>query len=312
VRRVILALVVVLLAASTVVWRGARPPPRDQPVTTTTRPGGRGPVNLDPTRLSARIDHPYWPMTPGSRWVYHETDSQGSTQRVQVTVMKQTKIILGIRARVVRDVVTQGGQLQEESYDWYAQDTHGNIWHLGEDAWEYDNGKRKSTKGSWQAGVDGAQPGILLPARPKPGMASWHEDEAVMLSLDQKTQVPSGRFDHVLVTTESTPPKLEHKFYAPGVGPVLAIMVSGGSGREELVNFTPGPALGDRGAAEQAKAAAQTAVPGATVREVERDTKDTAGSTYEVKLTLPDGSTVKVLLDANYKVIQTTRKDRDD
>jgi hypothetical protein len=181
-------------------------------------------------------------MTPGSRWLYRETDSQGNTQRVQVTVTNKTKMILGIRARVVHDVVTQGGQVQEESYDWYAQDVHGNLWHLGEAAWEYDNGKKTSTKGSWQAGVDGAHAGILLPAHPRPGIASWHEDETVLLSLDQTSRVPSGRFDHVLVTTESTPPKLEHKFYAPAVGPVLAIMVSGGSGREELISFTPGPA----------------------------------------------------------------------
>jgi hypothetical protein len=178
VRRVVLALVVVLLAASTVLWGGGRPSPPHQPVTPTTRPGGRGPVNLDPARFSARIDHPYWPMTPGSRWVYRETDSQGSTQRVQVTVMKQTKRILGIKARVVHDVVTQGGRVQEESYDWYAQDAHGNLWHLGEDAWEYDNGKKTSTRGSWQAGVDGAHAGILLPAHPKPGMTSWREDDA--------------------------------------------------------------------------------------------------------------------------------------
>src|SRR5919109_2751112 len=141
----------------------------------------------------------------------------------------------------------------EESYDWYAQDARGNLWHLGEAAWEYHDGKKTSTKGSWQAGVDGAQAGILLPAHPRPGLASWHEDETVMLSLEKQAQVPSGRFDHVLVTTESTPPKLEHKFYAPAVGPVLAIMVSGDSGREELISFTPGPVPGLRGAAEQAK-----------------------------------------------------------
>jgi hypothetical protein len=310
VRRVLLALLVVLLATSTVLWTGGRPSPRDQPVTTTTRPGGRGPVNLDPARFSARIDHPYWPMTPGSRWVYRETDSQGGTQHVQVTVLNTTKLILGIRARVVHDVVTEGGQVQEESYDWYAQDAHGNLWHLGEAAWEYGNGKKTSTKGSWQAGVDGAQPGILLPAHPRPGMASWHEDETVLLSLEQKTRVPAGRFDRVLVITESTPPKLEHKFYAAAVGPVLAIMVSGGRGREELISFTPGPAPGDRGAAEQAKAAARTAVPGATVREVERDREGTAGSTYEVELILPDGSTVEVLLDAGFEVLATDRDDR--
>jgi hypothetical protein len=143
-------------------------------------------------------------------------------------------------------------------------------------------------------------------------MASWHEDETVLLSLQKNTRVPSGRFEHVLVTTESTPPKLEHKFYAPAVGPVLAIMVSGGSGREELISFTRGPAPGDRGAAEQAKAAAEAAVPGATVREVERDSEDTAGSSYEVKLILPDGSTIKVRLDSSYKVVETAREGRDD
>jgi hypothetical protein len=105
---------------------------------------------------------------------------------------------------VVHDLVTQGGQVQEESYDWYAQDAHGNLWHLGEAAWEYHNGKKTSTKGSWQAGMDGAHAGILLPAHPRPGMASWHEDETVLLSLDKQTRVPSRRFDHVLVTTEST------------------------------------------------------------------------------------------------------------
>jgi len=182
----------------------------------------------------------------------------------------------------------------------------------GEAAWEYDNGQRKSTKGSWQAGVDGAQPGILLPARPRPGMASWREDEARVLSVDQNTQVPSGRFDHVLVTTESTPPKLEHKFYAPAVGPVLAIMVAGGPGREELISFTSGPVPGSRGPAEQAKVAAQAAVPGATVREVERDTDGTADSGYEVELLQPDGSTIKVHLDSSYKVVQTAREGRDD
>jgi hypothetical protein len=104
-----------------------------------------------------------------------------------------------------------------------------------------------TTRGAWEAGVGGAQPGILLPARPRPGMSYQQErfdgraeDRAAVLGLGMRARVPYGFFDHLLVTKEWTPLEpnvLEHKFYAPGVGPVLAITVSGGSGREELLRF---------------------------------------------------------------------------
>jgi hypothetical protein len=190
-------------------------------------------------------------MTPGSRWIYRETDGQGATQRVEVTVTGQTKTISGIQARVVHDVVTEDGQLVEDTYDWYAQDATGNIWYLGEDTKEYEHGKVTSTEGSWQAGVDGAQPGILLLADPKRAMEyrqeyykGQAEDAARVLSLDMRVKVPAGFYDPVLVTRDYTPlePDLvEHKFYAPGVGPVLAITIKGGSGRMELLRFQLAP-----------------------------------------------------------------------
>jgi hypothetical protein len=206
-------------------------------------PQGAEPANLDAADFVERIDNPYWPMAPGSRWVYREDG-----QRVEVTVTDRTKEILGIRATVVHDVVTEDGELVEDTDDWYAQDKDGNVWYLGEATKEYENGKVKTTEGSWEAGVDGAEAGILLPGEPEVGMAYRQEyykgeaeDRGEILSLEEKVEVPFGSFEGVLMTRDTTPLEpavVEHKFYARGLGPVLAIGISGGSGREELVRFT--------------------------------------------------------------------------
>ena len=213
-------------------------------------PQGSEPVDLDPADFVASIDNPYWPMAPGSKWVYRETDAEGNKQRVEVTVTDRTKTILGIDATVVHDVVSEDGQLIEDTYDWYGQDKAGNIWYLGEDTKEYEDGKVVSTEGSWEAGVDGAQAGILVPGNPEVGMAYRQEyysgeaeDNGEILSLDERVEVPFGSFEQVLMTKDTTPLEpdvLEHKFYAKGVGPVLAIGVSGGGGREELLSFERG------------------------------------------------------------------------
>ena len=213
-------------------------------------PRGSERVSLDPAEFGTAIDNRYWPMSPGSRWVYRET-SPGSTQRVVVTVTHRTKEIAnGVAARVVRDVVTEHGEPVEVTDDWYAQDSAGNVWYLGEKTAEYENGKVTSTAGSFEAGVDGAQPGIIMPASPEDGMAYRQEyyageaeDRAEVLSTDEQVQVPFGRFTGSLMTKDLVPlePKVnEHKFYAPDVGPVLAVSISGGSAREELVSFQPG------------------------------------------------------------------------
>ena len=214
-------------------------------------PRGSEPVNLNPADFTTRIDNPYWPMRRGSRWVYRETDSEGTKQRVVVTVTRRTRLIAnGVRARVVRDVVTEDGTPIEVTDDYYAQDRAGNIWYLGEATTEYENGKPTSTEGSFEAGVDGAQPGIIMPAKPRVGLAyreeyyAGHaEDKARIVSLREQAEVPFGHFRRVLMTRNTNPlePKsVEFKFYARGVGPVLAIGVSGGSDREELVSFNRG------------------------------------------------------------------------
>jgi len=214
-------------------------------------PQGGEQVKLRPADFSTRIDNSYFPIKPGSRWVYRETDVEGARQKVVVTVTDRTKRIAnGVEARVVHDVVTEGGQLVEKTDDWYAQDSKGNVWYLGEDTSEYENGKPKTTKGSFEAGKDGAQAGVIMPARPETGMAyrqefyaGQAEDRARILSLNEQAEVPQGHYTNVLMTKELNPlePKLlEYKWYAKGVGPVLAIAVSGGSDREELVSYTRG------------------------------------------------------------------------
>jgi hypothetical protein len=217
----------------------------------TSLPQGSEPVDLDPADFTAEIDNPWWPMEVGSRWVYRETDTEGTMQRVEVTVTDRTRMIAnGIEARVVHDVVTEDGEPVEITDDWYAQDSEGNVWYMGEATTEYENGKPVSTAGSFEAGVDGAQPGIIMSANPEPGMtyrqeyyAGEAEDEGEIISIDEQAQAPFGHFTDVLMTKDTNPlePKvLEFKFYARDVGPVLAVSVSGGSDREELVSYSPG------------------------------------------------------------------------
>ena len=216
-------------------------------------PQGKERVRLDPARFTTAIDNPWWPMRPGSRWIYRETAPDGTVQRVVVSVLAKTKRIAnGITARVVRDVVTEDGKPVEITDDWYAQDDCGNVWYLGEATTEYENGEPVSTQGSFEAGVDGAQAGVIMPARPKVGMryrqeyyAGEAEDRAEVVSLREQVEVPLGYFrpGRVLMTRDLNPldPKvLEYKFYARGIGLVLAVGVSGGDDREELVRYTRG------------------------------------------------------------------------
>jgi hypothetical protein len=202
-------------------------------------PQGAEGVKLDPADFSAKIDNPYWPMRPGNKWIYRNGNA-----RVEVTVTDKTRKIIGIDARVVHDVLTEDGKVKEDTFDWYAQDASGNIWYMGENTKEFRGGK-VNTEGSWQAGVDGAQPGVLIPAEPKVGLSYRQEyykgeaeDLAEVLSVDARARVPVGSFEQLLQTKEYTPLEpdvVEQKFYAKGVGPILAVTVSGGSDREELV-----------------------------------------------------------------------------
>ena len=214
-------------------------------------PQGDEPVELDPAEMSADIDHPYWPMEPGTRWTYRE-DEDGEVLEVVVIATDQTKELAnGVTARVVRDTVTLDGELVEDTFDWYAQDADGNVWYLGEDTAEFEDGELVTREGSFEAGVDGALPGILLPAEPEPGMRYRQEylegeaeDNGEVLSVDEQVEVRAGHYDHALLTKDTNalePDVNEYKLYAQGVGPVLALGISGGAGREELISVDHAP-----------------------------------------------------------------------
>ena len=214
-------------------------------------PQGREPVQLDPADFSVSIDNPYWPMSPGTKWVYSETDTKGTNQKVVVEVTDETKMIAnGIEARVVRDSVTENGAPVEITDDWYAQDKAGNIWYLGEHVTNYKNGKVVGHGGSFEAGVDGAQPGIAMPADPDPGLSYRQEyykgeaeDKAAVITIgEEQVQVPLGYFDKgVLMTRDLVPtePKVQElKFYAPNVGPLLSVHTDGDGSRAELMSYS--------------------------------------------------------------------------
>jgi hypothetical protein len=207
------------------------------------------PVHLNPADFSANINNKRWPMKVGSKWVYNVVDTAtGHVNRDVIKVTDQTKMIAdGIEARVVSDVVTDRGKPVEVTEDWYAQDSKGNVWYFGEHTVEYHNGQA-SDNGSWEAGVDGAMPGVALPAKPKVGMSYREEyskgeaeDQSRVLALDEQAEVPAGHFKNVLMTEDFSPiePDVsEIKFYAKGSGQaVLAIDVSGGSDMEQLVKY---------------------------------------------------------------------------
>jgi len=215
-------------------------------------PQGDEEVEIDPAELAAEIDNRFWPMTPGTRWTYRETGLEGEIMEVVVVATSETKQLAnGVTARVVRDTVTQDGEIIEDTFDWYAQDGAGNVWYMGEDTAEFEDGEMVSTAGSWEAGVDGALPGIIVPADPMPGMSyrqEYYEGEAEdngeVLSVDEMVDVTVGHYDGVLLTKDTTPLEpdvLEYKLYAPDVGPVLILGVSGGGGHEELVLMDQAP-----------------------------------------------------------------------
>ena len=211
--------------------------------------GGEYTVDIDPADFVETIDHPYLPLLPGARWVYEGVED-GETERVEVEVTDERRDVMGISAVVVRDVVYEDGELVEDTYDWFAQDVDGNVWYLGEDSREFEDGEMVGTEGSWEAGVDGALPGIVMLADPEVGEAYRQEylegeaeDMAQVHAAGTSETVPAGTFDGLLVVREWNPLEpdvIEDKHHAPGVGVVLEVKVEGGDGRVELLEFTPG------------------------------------------------------------------------
>ena len=199
---------------------------------------------VDPANFVDHVTNPYMPLLPGTVMVYKGVQDGQPVLDIS-TVTHQSKQILGVNITVVHDRVYLKKKLAEDTMDWYAQDKQGNVWYFGEDSKEIENGQVTSTEGSWEAGVNGALPGIIMEAHPKRGDAYQQEfagntasDRAKVLSIRQTTTVPFGSFTRVLQTREFTPLEpgvVEQKFFAKGIGFLRSVMVKGGTEEFHLV-----------------------------------------------------------------------------
>lgn len=201
--------------------------------------------DIDPADFVTEIDNPYLPFEPGTTMMY-EGASEDEKETNTVTVTTRTREVLGVTCTVVKDVVYAEGEIAELTFDWFAQDRYGNVWYFGEDSREYEDGKPAGPEGSWEAGVDGALPGIVMLGDPVVGdkyRQEYYQGEAEdlgqVLELGASVEVPYGSYDDVLITKDWNPLEpgvTEHKYYARGVGVVLELHVKGPKEENKLVD----------------------------------------------------------------------------
>jgi len=187
---------------------------------------------IDPANFVGEINNPFLPLMPGTTLVY-EGETEDGLERIEVKVTDEKKEILGVQCTVVRDTVRLNGEVIEDTFDWFAQDTLGNVWYFGELSYELEDDVIVSLAGSWEAGVDGAKPGIVMKADPQVGetyrqefLLGEAEDIGKVLAFNQEVMVPFGAFGGCLQTQDTSPLEpdaLEHKYYAPGLGLVLEV-----------------------------------------------------------------------------------------
>jgi hypothetical protein len=194
--------------------------------------------------FNAKVDNPWFPLRPGTTYVYRGFEGARPMRDV-VLVTHRTRLVNGVRCRIVHDRVFVGGHLAERTSDYFAQDARGTVWYFGEDTAELTRRGRVITEGTWHAGVDGARAGIFMPAHPRVGerhrqefLRGHAEDHFQVVSLDAHVAVPFGTFDHALRTREWTPLEpgvVDRKDYVRGIGEVTERTVRGGSEQLELV-----------------------------------------------------------------------------
>jgi hypothetical protein len=203
--------------------------------------------SIDPKKFVGTVDNAYWPLEPGTG--FHYRGVRGKTpQTDDEVVTHRTKRILGVSCTVVRDTVSEHGRPIERTFDWYAQDKQGNVWYMGENSLELQHGHFVNASDSWEAGIDGAKPGIIMPGHPRPGDRYRQEyyppgealDEARVLGHSGSVTVPYGTFKGSLVTSEFSPlePQTEQKYYAAGVGEIQERVVKGHHEQFQLVSVT--------------------------------------------------------------------------
>lgn len=198
---------------------------------------------IDPATFSTTIDNPYFPVVPGTRTIYQSHTPDG-LQQTTTEVTRDTKTIMGVKTVVVHDTVSVDNRTTEDTFDWYAQDRDGNVWYFGEATKAIAEDGTVDTEGSFEGGVDGALPGIIMPGHPQVGdryrqeyAKGVAEDTGEVLNLTGSETTPlTGPLGDLMVTKDTdlldpTAPA-ENKYYARGIG---VILTTEAGGRDEAV-----------------------------------------------------------------------------
>ena len=201
---------------------------------------------IDPANFIRRVTNPYLPLRPGRTLLYRGVMKDGTTPQVdEFSVTNQRKVVMGISCTVVRDTVTSRGRPVERTFDWFAQDRWGNVWYMGEQTQELKHGHFGKMIDSGPAGVDGAQPGVMMEAHPQRGDAYWQFhwpghalDYARVLGGGGTVHLPHRTFHKTLLTQEQSPLEpgvRDHKWSVRGIGYVEESAASGSKEQIELV-----------------------------------------------------------------------------
>jgi len=204
-------------------------------------------VEIDPANFTDVVDNRFLPYRPGMHWAYEERAPDGEVQVVRIEVLDETRTVMGVDTVVVHDQVTsEGGDLVEDTFDWYAQDMDGNVWYFGEDTTSYQEDGTTSNDGAWEAGVDGALPGIVMPDSPAPSDTGYRQEyqRGEAEDMGQIIDVVNG----VVVTRDWTPLEpdvIEEKAYLAGVGFVHEVQTAGdGAGTTAVLTEFHSTAIG--------------------------------------------------------------------
>jgi hypothetical protein len=199
---------------------------------------------INPADFVREVTNKYFTLKPGKTFTYRNT---AGTERIEISVTRETKQVMGVPTTVVRATEWKNGTLKEDTRDWYAQDKEGNVWYFGEWVDNYSDGKISDHSGSWEAGVKGAKPGILMLANPKVGdtyrqeyYKGHAEDMGTVVALDKKVKTRAGEFEDCLQvkdwsTIESA---TEYKYYCPSVGFLVMEESTSGGEKVELVGVS--------------------------------------------------------------------------
>jgi hypothetical protein len=203
-------------------------------------------AHIHPDNFVSVINNPYLPIKTGSKYTYTAQSAEG-VERIEVEVLAETRMIMGITCMVVRDRAYLNNEIIEDTYDWFAQDKDGNVWYFGEDVDNYSNGEINNHYGSWEAGTDGAEPGIIMLGNPVTGLQYRQEhypgaaeDQGEIIARNESVSVSAGSFKDCLKIRETNPLDpdfLEYKYYAKGVGLVLVEKADAPDEKEELQSY---------------------------------------------------------------------------